>query len=121
MSDRLRGRQGDYRRALADPVRFDVAFYAGLYVETLEAEVERLRAVRRALVRDNRDKTAIIRELKAALAGMVALMERSDGVASIAHGPNGYEVGCIEWGWYEEVKAVKAALAAVSAETEADA
>ena len=84
------------------------------------AEVERLRAVRRALVRDNRDKTAIIRELKAALAGMVALMERSDGVASIAHGPNGYEVGCIEWGWYEEVKAVKAALAAVSAETEAD-
>ena len=42
MSDRLRGRQDDYRRALADPVRFDVAFYAGLYAEALEAEVERL-------------------------------------------------------------------------------
>ena len=89
--------------------------------------VDELRAVRRAFVRDNRDKTNTIRELQArareveaALAGMVALMERSDGVASIAHGPNGYEVGCIEWGWYEEVKAVKAALAAVSAEKEAD-
>ena len=44
MSDRLRGRQGGYRRALADPVRLDVAFYAGLYVEALEAEVERLLA-----------------------------------------------------------------------------
>ena len=42
MSDRLRGRQDDYRRALADPVRFDVAFYAGLYAEALEAEIERL-------------------------------------------------------------------------------
>ena len=46
MSDRLRGRQDDYRRALADPVRFDVAFYAGLYIEELEAEVERLAAER---------------------------------------------------------------------------
>ena len=46
MSDQLRGRQDDYRRALADPIRFDVAFYAGLYVETLEAEVERLTAER---------------------------------------------------------------------------
>ena len=51
MSDRLRGRQDDYRRALADPVRFDVAFYAGLYAEALEAEVERLQAREQFLTR----------------------------------------------------------------------
>ena len=59
MSDRLH----QYRRALKEPFRYDVAFYAGLYIEELEAEVEELRMVRRALVRDNRDKTNIIREL----------------------------------------------------------
>ena len=44
VSERLCDRRDVYRRALADPIRLDVAFYASRYVEALEAEVERLQA-----------------------------------------------------------------------------
>ena len=62
MSDRLRGQQDDYCRALADPIRLDVAFYASRYAEALEARV---------------------RELEAAVDAVRNLINNSEGVAGL--------------------------------------
>ena len=53
------------------------------------AEVERLRAVRRALVRDNRDKTAIIRELQARVAELQEELHATDVARLRTDGPHG--------------------------------
>ena len=73
--------------------------------ELLHREVERLQAVRRALVRDNRDKTAIIRELGEALRDIASYDEDGGGCC-----PYGCDTPTI----------AKVALAAVSAEKEDD-
>ena len=62
MSDRLH----QYRRALKEPFRYDVAFYAGLYIEELEAEVERLR---------DREKRGKLRMLVSCLRARVRELE----------------------------------------------
>ena len=70
VSERLCDRRDVYRRALADPVRFDVAFYAGLYAEELEAEVERLR---------DREKLGKLRMLVSCLRARVQELEAALG------------------------------------------
>ena len=121
MSDRSR----KYRRALNEPLRYDVALYAGLYLEELEAEVEELRMVRRALVLDNRDKTNHVRELQARVRGLEAavaavrnLINNSEGVAGLhLNGDVAPWDELMEGGDYE---VWLGALAAVSAEKGVD-
>ena len=90
---------------------FEILTDVEMQLLTLDAALEEMRAVRRALVRDNRDKTTIIRELEAALRE----------IASV----NNFEIN----GLWEEEPALnyvemfdiaRAALAAVSAEKEAE-
>ena len=57
-------------------------------IPALEAEVERLRAVRRALVRDNRDKTNTIRELQARVDELQEELHATDIARLSADGPH---------------------------------
>ena len=75
VSERLCDRRDVYRRALADPVRFDVAFYAGRYVETLEAEVEQLRETLRAVLMVRDMPNTVENVARAALAAVSAEKE----------------------------------------------
>ena len=87
---------------------FEILTDVEMQLLTLDAALEEMRAVRRALVRDNRDKTTIIRELKAALGEIrdityyKALSDKTDAFR-LAHHIN---------------QTARTALAAVSAEKE---
>ena len=90
-----------------DPVGdHDVPYVRADLHAALEAEVERLQAVRRALVRDNRDKTNTIRELQARVRGLEEALRRCIG-----------SLGAASSAAHPDVEFAKAALATVSAKT----
>jgi hypothetical protein len=62
----------------------------GKRIAALEAEVERERALRQEAIRDNREKTNAIRELQAALAGVLQSYEAYELLCDPFQAPDEY-------------------------------
>ena len=109
VSERLCDRRDVYRRALADPVRFDVAFYAGRYVEAMEAEVDLNQRHIVALQEETVRREIRLKEAEAEVERLQA-RERELEAARDSAWSGGYSAGARA--------AHRAVRAAVSAETE---